>query len=108
RVTIEEDFELERPVEVTLSLVTPRVPTVGNGGRITLKLGATVGRDALLSFDGRKLQPALEKIVLTDEHLRRDWGEAIYRILLKSQPVLSGRWTYELIPAQKTIGTTGA
>jgi hypothetical protein len=32
--------------------------------------------------------------------LRMSWGDQIYRILLNSkQPVVSGKWSYELRPA---------
>ncbi len=95
RVVVEENFELERAVDVTLSVMTSRVTGVEGPGRITMKLASGDGAATLLRFDGAELDPAVEKIALTDEHLRADWGDQIYRILFKSQPVASGKWSYE-------------
>ncbi len=99
RVVVEEDFELDSSVPITLSIMTPRIPTADGQGRITMALAAGDGKAALLTFDSAALSPDIEKIVLTDPHLREDWGDQIYRILLKSQPVSRGKWSYEFSPA---------
>jgi hypothetical protein len=95
QVAVEEDFELERAVEIALSIMTPRVPAMYGAGRITMEPASGNGATGLLHFDGAALAPAVEKIALTDEHLREDWGREIYRIQLKSRPVAAGRWSYE-------------
>ncbi|HVU46416.1 MAG TPA: heparinase II/III family protein [Terracidiphilus sp.] len=95
RVVVEEDFELANSVPITLSVMTPRIPTAGGQGGINMALASGDGKAALLKFDGAVLSPDIEKIALTDVHLREDWGEQIYRILLKSQPVAKGKWSYE-------------
>ena len=41
------------------------------------------------------------------QHLREDWGEQIYRILLKSQPVASGKWSYEFSAGAESIARKG-
>jgi hypothetical protein len=95
RITVEEDFELERAVPVSLSVMTPRVPSADASGRVTMKLTAGQGNPALLTFDGATLTAKVEKIVLTDPHLREDWGDQIYRILLNSnQSVAKGKFSY--------------
>ena len=96
RVTVEENFELERAVEISLSVMTPRTPTADAPGVVTMKLPGGNGSISLLRFDGAALGAKVEKITLTDPHLREDWGEDIYRILLNSnRPVAQGKFSYE-------------
>jgi hypothetical protein len=45
------------------------------------------------------LRPGVDTIQLNDAGLRESWGQEIYRILLKSQPVASGKWTYQFSAA---------
>lgn len=47
-----------------------------------------------LTYDGVGIKPDIESIPLSDVGLRGSWGNQIYRILLKSQPVAQGKWTY--------------
>ena len=95
-ITVEEDFELERAVPVSLTVMTPRMATVDPGGSITLKLASGSGADSLLKYDGAQIEPKVETIKLADRGLRMSWGDQIYRILLNSkQPVSSGKWSYE-------------
>ncbi len=96
KVTVDENFELERAVPVSLSVMTPRVPTADAHGSVTLKMAAGQGNSALLKFDGTQLDAKVEPITLTDPHLREDWGEVLYRIQLNSkQPVAKGSFSYE-------------
>jgi hypothetical protein len=99
RVIVEEDFELANAEPITLSVMTPRVPTTNGQGSITMALASSDGKATLLKFNADALSPDIEKIALTDAHLREDWGEQIYRILLKSQPVSRGKWSYEFSAA---------
>ena len=101
RVVIDEDFELERPEEVTLSIITPRKTMSDKIGVVYLLPLAGGGRGAILSFPGFELKRDVETIELTDPGLRESWGSEIYRILLKSADgpfkaaaVASGKWTY--------------
>lgn len=99
KVVIEENFQLERAVPVSLSVITPRVVTPGPG-TLTLALAAGQGKPTLLKYDAAALTPKVETIKLEDAGLRMSWGPQIYRILLKSkQPVSFGRWTCEFAPA---------
>ena len=100
RITVEEDFELERAVPVSLSVMTPRIATVDPGGSITMKLASGTGKPCLLKYDAAQIEPKVETIQLTDRGLRESWGDQVYRMLLNSkQPVASGKWTYEFGPA---------
>lgn len=103
RVTVKESFELASALPVSLSIMTPRVPSVDSTGNIILKLSDGEISHALLKFDGGELQPVVEKIPLSDEGLRMSWGSEIYRILLNSrQPVMSSDWSYEFFPAAQS------
>ena len=99
RIEIEEDFELERPEEVTLSIITPRKTMSDKIGVVYLSPLADGGRAAFLSFPDIGLKQDVETIELTDAGLRESWGNEIYRILLKSQPVTSGKWSYRFSAA---------
>ncbi len=100
RVKIEEDFELQRAVPITLSIMTPRVANVDAVGSILLKLASGGSGISQLKFDGSQIDPKVETIELSDAGLRASWGPQIYRILLNSkQPVSSGKWFYEFARA---------
>jgi len=93
-ITVEENFELERSVPVSLSVMTPRLSTAG-ADSVTMKLASGEGSASVLKFNSAELKPEVETITLTDPDLRKDWGEEIYRILLHSQgAVTKGNWSY--------------
>jgi hypothetical protein len=99
RVVVEEDFRLDKAVDVSLSIMTPRRVATGSGV-LTLTLASGEGRASLLRYDAAALVPHIETIKLDDKGLRASWGPEIYRILLNSkQPVASGKWTYHFAPA---------
>jgi Heparinase II/III-like protein len=99
RVVVEEDFRLDKAVEVSLSIMTPRRVAAGSGV-LTLNLASGEGRASLLSYDAAALAAHVETIKLEDKGLRDSWGPEIYRILLNSKrPVASGKWTYDFSPA---------
>jgi hypothetical protein len=88
-VIISEDFVLEKPVDVMLSLMTAVAPVIQADG---VKIGGT-----LLAFDQAALKAAVERIAITDEALKRSWGEAVYRVKLNSAvPVAKAAWKLEL------------
>jgi hypothetical protein len=100
RITVEESFELERAAPVSLTVMTPRVVTVGSGGSMTLKLAKGTGSDSVLKYDAAVIEPKIETVTLEDMGLRMSWGDQVYRILLNAkQPVKSGKWSYELLPS---------
>jgi hypothetical protein len=76
--------------------MTPRTPDAVAPGQVTIKMAGENASTSLLKFDAAALGAKVEKITLTDPHLREDWGEDIYRILLNSnQPVARGKFSYE-------------
>ena len=88
-ISITEDFALARPAEVALSLMTAFDPVV-QPGRVVI--GAV-----FLQFDAQQLTPSVEKINLTDETLKRSWGEAVYRLRLSSSGTVQQQvWKLEL------------
>jgi len=100
KITVEEDFELERAVPISLTVMTQRIAAVKPGGSITLKLASGEGAPSLLKFDGAQFEPKVETITLADAGLRGSWGKQIYRILLNTkQPVVRDKWSYEFTRA---------
>jgi hypothetical protein len=90
-VLISEDFVLDKPVEVMLSLMTAVEPVVQRDG-------VTIGK-TLLVFDQSQLHATVERIDLTDEAMKHSWGEAVYRLkLVSTGPVGKGVWALELRP----------
>jgi len=88
-VTLSEDFVLEKPVGVMLSLMTAVAPVVEADG---VQIGGT-----LLRFDRDALKAEVERIAITDEALKHSWGDAVYRIKLSSAaPVAKAAWKLEL------------
>lgn len=104
-IVIEEDFELERAVPVSLSVMTQRQATVNPAGTILLKLPAGgEGRACLLKYDVAQINPDLETITLSDPGLVKSWGDLIYRILLNSkEPVAKGNWSYQFSPSRVSL-----
>jgi len=95
KITVEENFELDHAGAISLTVMTPRVPTV-SAGAVTLKAKSGDAKAAAVKFNAAELQAAAEKIAITDPHLREDWGDEIYRVLLNSTgPVASGKFSYE-------------
>jgi len=88
-VAITEDFMLDKPVDVSLSLMTAVAPVVQPDG---VKIGGT-----LLVFDQAALKAAIERVAITDDGLKHSWGDAVYRIRLNSAaPVAKATWKLEL------------
>jgi len=99
-ITVNENFELDRAVPVSLTVMTPRIVSVDAGGSLTMKLAAGEGRSCMIKYDAAEIEPKVETIKLADEGLRESWGDQVYRILLNSKtPVAKGNWSYELRPA---------
>lgn len=97
KIVVQENFRLEKAVPVSLSVMTPRVVTLGSS---VLMLASQQGKVTQLKYDAAALMPKVETIQLEDAGLRTSWGPQIYRILMNStRPVSSGNWTYEFAPA---------
>jgi len=99
-VAVSEEFDLERALPVSFSVMTPRIATT-DGRSVTMKLAEGDGRPCGLTFDASQLAPKIEPIPLTDAGLRESWGSEIYRILLNTRnPVQSGTLSYTFEPAK--------
>jgi hypothetical protein len=92
-IILSERFELQGPRPVTLTWMTPRLPTTSTRGSVVLSNSRTPGSTVILQYDPDVLTPKVEPIELKDEGLRRSWGARIYRLLLVTNaPVASGDW----------------
>lgn len=90
-VRVVDDFALSGAREVAFTLMVPRKPQIDPAGTIQLSEGV------ILSFDAGSLEASHERIELDDERLRADWGDALYRIVLRTKgPVTSGRFAVTL------------
>jgi hypothetical protein len=88
-VSLRDTFALARPAPVTLVFMTPRRPDAAQDGVLALPVAG--GRTVSLRFDARVLRADVERIELADPGLRREWGEALYRIRLAStRPLAAG------------------
>lgn len=103
RVVIEEDFDLERPEPISLSVITPRVVLGAAGGSAVMPpTQGSSGRVCAFTFDSARLEAKTETIALTDAGLRESWGNQIYRVLLNTRgPLQSGKLSYTFKPAME-------
>jgi hypothetical protein len=98
RIVLIEEFQLLRKVPIMLSFMTSRTPSLGKQGSIVLSAADKKVRDVYLNFDALFLVPTIETIQLKDEWLRGNWGEIIYRVLLRSRELTSGaKWRIEMV-----------
>jgi Heparinase II/III-like protein len=97
RITLTEDFELQKKVPVQLSFMTPRVPSERSKGTIVLSAPDNAAKEVSLRYDTSLADCKVEKIVLKDAGLRDSWGDNIYRVLLTSrEPADAGKWVMEI------------
>ena len=88
-VEITDDFRLTKPVEVTLSLLTPCEPDVSQPGMIVLPDGRTV----TLQYPVEALTPTVERLELQDPRMVPVWGDHLYRLVLASREAIAqGKW----------------
>ncbi|TWI69791.1 heparinase II/III-like protein [Pseudoduganella lurida] len=88
-VTLQEVFQLQRSVPVALVFMTPRLPEPAGSGRLKLSLAGSA--PVHLNFDAGTARAGIERLPLADAGLRREWGEALYRVTLASlQPMAQG------------------
>jgi hypothetical protein len=88
-VDLRETFELSRPAPVALVFMTPRRPDPAREGALALPVPG--GRTVCLRFDPRLLRAEVERVDLLDPGLKREWGEALYRVRLASAlPLAAG------------------
>jgi len=89
-VEIVDEFSLEQPREVTITLLAAPKPETDEEDLIVREPD---GAGVRVEFDSRQLSADIETVDITDERLRPLWGDALYRVLLRSkEPVDSGVW----------------
>jgi hypothetical protein len=96
RFHLDEEFQLQKKVQVQLSFMTPCIPTQDPEGKVVLTAAKGQAREVSLNYDSAVVVPTIEKIDLTDDWLVARWGKFIYRVLLTSTaPTDSGKWDVE-------------
>ncbi|MBO7743003.1 heparinase II/III family protein [Paenibacillus sp. MWE-103] len=79
-VEVTDDFALVEPTsELAYTLMTPCVPREIEAG--LLRLDYAPDRFVTIAYDAERLTFASETIPVADSRLRRNWGDAVYRIL---------------------------
>jgi hypothetical protein len=82
-VEVIDDFRLTNPSSDTFySLMTPCEPIVISG---EIKLAYSEGKAAFLQYDEANLSVTIDTIQLTESRLNRNWGDKMYRIVLKEK-----------------------
>jgi len=71
------------PLEIFHSLMTPCEPREEEPGIIALPYAE--GREARVAFDAEHLEARLEKIDFMESRLKRNWGDRMFRIVLKEK-----------------------
>jgi len=95
-MSVQEKFSLASAQEISISIMTPRVPTITSNGDVLLQPTIKDGKPVILKIRDAQLTATIETIPLKDAGMRSSWGPQIYRLLLKSkQPVTDGNWLYE-------------
>ncbi|WP_135551270.1 heparinase II/III domain-containing protein [Paenibacillus cymbidii] len=89
-IVVDDTFALERPAVVDYTLMTPWQPLSDGIGSFVL--APEVGRPVRLGFNADALALSWEAIPLADARLRRNWGDTVYRVILREKTaVLQGR-----------------
>jgi hypothetical protein len=98
-VVLRESFQLARAVPVALVFMTPRIPDAQQEGVLTLSMAQDGSRAVQLRFDARVLRADVERVELADPGLRREWGNALYRVRLVSlRPLERGDLEIQMAP----------
>ncbi|MBR1576457.1 MAG: heparinase II/III family protein [Bacteroidales bacterium] len=97
KVTVKDRFELSESRQAADFnwLTWGEVDTATPG-----KVRITVQNETVtLHYDGKRLEPLMETIVLDDPQLKRVWGDRIYRVTLRERKAAArGSYTFTLVP----------
>ena len=70
-----------------LNLMTPCTVVASEAGTLILRVNAAQPQhqafDVALHYDGTAMIPQIETITLQDNRMRRVWGDALHRIVLR-------------------------
>jgi len=97
-VIITDAFDLiQQTQDIQLTLMTVCQVDLDNSGQIHLKHESGVSLKIL--FDSAKLIPSLETISITDNSLKKVWGDRLKRILLRANsPAARDSWVMRIVP----------
>ncbi|MCD9020850.1 heparinase II/III domain-containing protein [Cohnella silvisoli] len=89
-VEITDHYSLNEPTdELYFSIMTVCEPVQGKSGSFILEYDP--GKHVVVRYDAESFIWNFERIELTDKRLQSNWGNAVYRILLKArEPMIHG------------------
>ncbi len=105
-VQIQDVYTLStQPNVMELSIVTPCTVDVASSGIIHFSkrtiLGERVAGAGQLTFDPNRFTATPERMSITDERLGGTWGEALTRVVLRTErPAQQGDWTFQFVAAE--------
>lgn len=80
--------------DIHMNLMTPHEPWIVSENRLVLKLPDGTWIEVELKLNGNA-QIRIDNIPLSDEKMRRAWGEQLYRIVISPKlPLCSAKWMY--------------
>ncbi len=87
-VEISEAYRLDTAAsDIVLNLMTPCTVVASEAGTLILRVNAAQPQhqafDVALHYDGTAMIPQIETITLQDNRMRRVWGDALHRIVLR-------------------------
>jgi Heparinase II/III-like protein len=87
-VEISEAYRLDTAAsDIVLNLMTPCTVVASEAGTLILRVNAAQPQhqafDVALHYDGTAMMPQIETITLQDNRMRRVWGDALHRIVLR-------------------------
>ncbi len=89
KVLVTDDWKASGSGVTSYNFMSQAEPFLNGNGKVEYHCGE--GSDAVLEYDGEALEAVVERIPLRDARLRRNWGEAVYRLVLKEkQPGILG------------------
>ena len=79
-ITLEEAFDLQSPMPVFLSIMTPRKPNTQDGSQVVLASESGQGSAVVIDIRNADVSATSEEIPLTDPGLKKTWGPSVFRV----------------------------
>jgi len=96
-ITLEEAFDLQSPMPVFLSIMTPRKPNTQDESQVVLASESGQGSAVVIDIRNADVSATSEEIPLTDPGLKKTWGPSVFRVKLSSKSsVSSGHWMFQI------------
>ena len=99
KVTIKDNYQLsESRKPADFNWLTWGKVDITKPGKVTVTVQ---GETVTLDYDGKKLEPVLETIVLDDPPLKGVWGDQIYRVTLRERKAAAkGSYMFTVSPGK--------